>query len=232
MPGKKQSNQVGELLAVLHVVKTAPSNQPLRIRSDSRFAIDGLTLYAQDWEAKDWMGVKHGPLFKCTTAWIRARTAETTLQWVKGHAGIEGNEGADRLAAEGSQKNPDREDIDLRIPADTMVTGAALARTGQSLIYRHLTNAGDVDRLATRRSIEKVKSAVKEIFGETPTDEGIWRSIRHKDITRKIRDFLWKHMHGIYRLGKFWEHIPGYCQDYGFHARFFAFILSNSLHFR
>ena len=152
---------------MLHVVKTAPGNQPLRRRSDSRFAIDGLTLYAQDWELKDWMGVKHGPLFKCTTAWIRARSTETTLQWVKRHAGIEGNEGADRLAAKGSQKNPDREDIDLRIPADKMVTGTALARTGQSLIYHHLANAGDVDRLATRRSIKKVKLAVREIFGDS-----------------------------------------------------------------
>ena len=116
------------------------------------------------------------------------------------------------MAAEGSQKNPDREDIDLRVPADTLVTGAALVRTGQSLIYRHLTSTEDVKCLAARQSIKKVKSAVREIFGETPTDEGIWRSIRHKDITRKIRDFLWKHMHGIYRLGKFWDHIPG-CED-------------------
>ena len=43
-----------------------------------------------------------------------------------GHTGIEGNEGADKLAAEGALKNPDREDIDLQIPADIMVTGAAL----------------------------------------------------------------------------------------------------------
>ena len=74
VPGERQSNQVGELLAVLHMVRTAPGNQPLRIRSDSRFAIDGLTLYVQDWEAKDWMGVKHGPLFRCTMAWMSVET--------------------------------------------------------------------------------------------------------------------------------------------------------------
>ena len=65
---------------------------------------------------------------------------------------------------------------------------------------------------ATQRSIEKIKIATEEIFGETPSSEGIWRSTRHKDVTKKIRDFLWKHIHGIYRLGSFWEHIPG-CED-------------------
>ena len=210
VPGSKQSNQVGELLAILHAIKKAPENQPLRIRSDSRFAIDGLTKYARDWEKKDWIGVKHGPLFKCTTAWLRARTATTTLQWVKGHAGIEGNEEADKLAAEGVEKSPERDEIDLRIPADTMTTGAALARVSQSLIYQHLTNREKIERVATERSLEKIKIAAKEIFEVTPTSEAIWKGIRNKDITKKIRDFLWKHAHGIYRLGKFWNHIPGY----------------------
>ena len=210
VPGKKQSNQVGELLAVLHAVKNAPENRPLRIMSDSKFAISGLTKYAKDWEAKDWIGVSHGPLFKCTMAWIRARTAHTTLQWVKGHSGIKGNEGADRLAAEGAQKDPAQEEIDLRIPADTMATGARLAEVSQSMLYYHLTNSGEINRRATRRSVKKIKVTVKEIFGETPTEEAIWKGLRHKDITRKVRDFLWKHAHGMYRLGSFWTHIPGH----------------------
>ena len=91
-----------------------------------------------------------------------------------------------------------------------MTTGAALAKVSQSLIYQHLTNGEGIDRTATTRSLEKVKAATKEIFGITPTDEAIWKGIRNKDITKKIRDFLWKHAHGIYRLGKFWDHIPGY----------------------
>ena len=64
-------------------------------------------------------------------------------------------------------------------------------------------------QMATQQSKEKIKEAAKEIFGETPTDEAIWKSIRHKDIAKKIRDFLWKHAHGIYKLEKIWTHIPG-----------------------
>ena len=113
IPGKIQSNQVAELLAILYAIKAAPGNQPLRIRSDSRFAIERLTTYAKEWEERGWLGSKHGPLFKCTPVWMRARTAATTLQWVKGHAGIEGNDGADKLAAEGAQKDQDTDEIDL-----------------------------------------------------------------------------------------------------------------------
>ena len=129
VPGDRQSNQIGELLAILLAVKNAPGNQPLRIRTDSRFATDGLTKFAPGWEAKDWIGVTHGRIFKCATAWLRARTAGTTLEWVKGHAGIEGNECADQLAAEGAQKTTNQTEIDMRIPVDTMVTGAMLAKT-------------------------------------------------------------------------------------------------------
>jgi hypothetical protein len=34
--------------------------------------------------------------------------------------------------------------------------------------------------------------------------------MRHRDISKKIRDFLWKHAHGIYRLGPFWNNTNGY----------------------
>lgn len=210
VPGDKQTNQVGELLAILHVVKSIPSDRPLKICSDSKFTIEGLTKLAPGWEAKDWIGVAHGPLFKCTTAWIRARTGGTTLQWVKGHAGIEGNEGADRLAAEGAGKDPDEGKINLRVPAGTVTAGAKLAQTSQSLIYHHLKGTRSTKRVAAQRAIEKIKAAARENFGETPTEAAVWKSMRHKDITRKVRDFLWKHAHGIHRLGGAWNHVPGY----------------------
>ena len=56
VPGLDQSNQIGELLAILHAVKMTPTAALLRIRSDSKFAIEGLTQHTPEWEVKDWMG--------------------------------------------------------------------------------------------------------------------------------------------------------------------------------
>jgi len=210
VPGEKQSNQIGELLAILYAVRTAPRNILLRIQSDSKFAIEGLTKHALVWEAKDWMGVKHGKLFRCTTAWIRARPNVTTLQWVKGHAGILGNEEADKLAVEGTQKEMREREVDLGIPGDTMITGARLTAASQSMIYHHLKERGEIERQTTSRSLRTVEETTKEVFGLTPTVEAIWRGMRHRDISKKGRDFLWKHAHGIYQLGSYWDNIAGY----------------------
>jgi hypothetical protein len=38
----------------------------------------------------------------------------------------------------------------------------------------------------------------------------IWLSIRNRDITRTIRDYLWKSIHGALKIGSYWTNIPGY----------------------
>jgi ribonuclease HI len=55
-----------------------------------------------------------------------------------------------------------------------------------------------------------VQAAVARLYGYSPSPAKIWKSIRHKDITRQIRSFLWRCMHGSLRIGKYWKHIPGF----------------------
>ncbi|KAJ7936664.1 ribonuclease H-like domain-containing protein, partial [Mycena leptocephala] len=44
------SNQVGEIIAIKEAIETAPLNAPLKIFSDSKYAIDGLTKNLQKWQ--------------------------------------------------------------------------------------------------------------------------------------------------------------------------------------
>ena len=55
VPLQKQSNQTAELMAILTAVKDNPPSDNLRIISDSRYAINGLTKYTNKWEARNWM---------------------------------------------------------------------------------------------------------------------------------------------------------------------------------
>jgi hypothetical protein len=56
-------------------------------------------------------------------------------------------------------------------------------------------------RRSTIITLDITRHAVKRITGHLPTDATIWHSIRSKDITRTIRVFLWKLIHGTHKCG-------------------------------
>lgn len=105
VPGEAQSNQVGELTAIIIAIETVPLNQALKIITDSKYAIEGLTNHLRFWEDQGWIGVKNAPFFKKAAYLLKRRTARTSFKWIKGHTGDLGNEGSDRLAKEGAEKN-------------------------------------------------------------------------------------------------------------------------------
>ena len=87
VPGNDQSNQVGELVAVIAAVQNLPIYAPLEIHSDSKYVIDGLTTHLSHWENIGWINVQNATLFQKAAYLLRRRTATTHLKWVKGHSG-------------------------------------------------------------------------------------------------------------------------------------------------
>ncbi|KAG0691460.1 hypothetical protein DFH29DRAFT_819613 [Suillus ampliporus] len=57
VPGNTHSNQIGELTAVLLALQSADPQTPLKIVTDSKYVIEGLTMHLSKWENEGWIGV-------------------------------------------------------------------------------------------------------------------------------------------------------------------------------
>ena len=62
--GPNQSNQIGEIAAVIVALEKLPNYIPLTIKTDSRYVIDGLTTHLKNWEDRGWIGIKNKEWFK------------------------------------------------------------------------------------------------------------------------------------------------------------------------
>jgi len=208
---KIQSNQTGELTAVLLAIKNHPQNENLNILTDSKYVIEGLTKNAKKWEERNWTNIQHGDIFKCITAWTRWRKGKMYLKWVKGHSGIEGNEEADRLASEGANKEITTQTTDLTHPQGLTATGAMLSKLEQRDFYKIISERKAIPtRTRTERIIGMIQACTQETFETAPTTESIWEATKHKDFNRKTRDFIWKSTQHAYKIGEYWKNIEGY----------------------
>ncbi|KAI0667424.1 ribonuclease H-like protein [Trametes maxima] len=205
------TNQVAEFYAVLEVAKRTPPFAPLHVVSDSKYVVDGMTTHLQKWEEKGWIGVANAGIIRKTVAMLRRRNAVTTFRWIKGHAGEQGNEEADRLAKEGAEKPRPYAPLGLPAPEKYMTHGAALATMSQKLAYKGIRGWTEKkEKESTSRRITEACEKVREDGGGGIAPKDIWNALRKEEITKKSRDFLWKCLHGAHRVGKDWKHIPGY----------------------
>jgi ribonuclease HI len=102
------SNNRGEIWGVLYSIMTFlhKPEWKLHIYSDSQYVCKSINEWRHKWKKNNYDGVTNSdlliPLFE---AWDKHGNA--SISWVKGHAGIRGNELADEFASAGS-KNVDR----------------------------------------------------------------------------------------------------------------------------
>ena len=210
VPGPNQSNQTGELYAILHALKTFPPDWALSIKTDSMYAVHGLTRNLEKWEDRGWMYSKHATLFKDITAWVRYRSNITIITWVKGHDGITGNEEADKLANEGSKKDIPQNDPPPLAPKNTIPSGAKLSALAQRDFYRGENGKPTANRTTTRINLDRIQACAIEYYESAPTHANIWMSIKYKDLTKKSQEFLWKYIHDAFKIGKFWRNTPDF----------------------
>lgn len=97
------TNQIGELCAVLEVLRAHPGSEPLIIETDSQYAINCSTKWVHGWKRNGWKNaqkkpVKNAALIKAIDVELSKRPGSVKFVWVKGHAGNAGNEKVDELA--------------------------------------------------------------------------------------------------------------------------------------
>lgn len=114
--GEPQStNQRMELTAVTRALEWFAARgvvEPVRLLSDSRYTVDGANSWRHGWKVKGWRRGKpnsKGPGGEVANLDLWKALDEVltlvpiTLEWVKGHAGIVGNERADELSLIGRE---------------------------------------------------------------------------------------------------------------------------------
>jgi ribonuclease HI len=97
------TNNRMELMAAIQGLKAL--NKPCRVKlsTDSRYVMDGLTKWIKGWQRNGWKTSDKKPV-KNSDLWIElldaAKPHRIEWQWVKGHAGHPDNERADKLASD------------------------------------------------------------------------------------------------------------------------------------
>ena len=98
------TNNRMELQAVIEGVRVLKRAVPLTIYTDSTYVMKGITEWITGWKRNGWKTAAKKPV-KNEDLWRELDSVlqghDVRWQWVKGHAGIPGNERADELARSG-----------------------------------------------------------------------------------------------------------------------------------
>ncbi len=97
------TNNRMELTAAIEGLRALSRSCDVDLNTDSKYVLQGINEWIDNWKANGWKTAAKKPV-KNVDLWklldkqvLRHRI---NWNWVKGHAGIEGNEAADRLANE------------------------------------------------------------------------------------------------------------------------------------
>lgn len=95
------TNNRMELMAAIRALEEIQPGSPVRLVTDSRYVMNGITSWMDNWRRRNWRTANGKPV-KNQDLWQRLEQAaakhDVTWQWVRGHTNDPGNERADALA--------------------------------------------------------------------------------------------------------------------------------------
>jgi ribonuclease HI len=100
--GTNNTAELNALFKAMSIASNVNCPNKIEICSDSKYSIECITNWAYGWKAKGWKKkggeIKNLELIKQAHALFEELKDKITITHVKGHAGLEGNELADRMA--------------------------------------------------------------------------------------------------------------------------------------
>jgi ribonuclease HI len=114
------TNNQMELTAAIEALNALKRPCEVELHTDSQYLKNGLTSWIHSWKRNGWRTadrkpVKNAELWKALDEAVQRHTID--WRWVKGHAGDEMNERADRLANDGMAPfKPKRRKPDVLVP--------------------------------------------------------------------------------------------------------------------
>ena len=102
------TNNRMELMAAIEALNALKRSCEVVLYTDSEYVQKGIKEWMQQWKARGWKTAGRKPV-KNADLWRDLDSAaarhQIDWQWVKGHAGVPGNERADELANRGLEEN-------------------------------------------------------------------------------------------------------------------------------
>jgi ribonuclease HI len=110
------TNNRAELYAIYRAIRRIEAYLLFRkiiIHTDSEYSLKATTVWIHKWKKNNWRNAKKKPvenqdLIKKIAALLEKHSGKIDIHWVEAHAGIKGNEEADRLANKGADIYRDR----------------------------------------------------------------------------------------------------------------------------
>ncbi|MCP9824055.1 ribonuclease H [Synechococcus sp. EJ6-Ellesmere] len=198
-------------LALMEELRQMPLHPDLRLRTDSRYLIDGLTKWMPGWKRKGWRTASGGPVLN-RDLWEeldRARLPGLSLAHVKGHSGDPDNDRCDEIAvafsrggspdlAQGPGSGSPRSAPEPAQPEEDALDQPAPAALGQLLTRLEVADrfasggyaltAAELARLVEQplaRLQERQAPWIWRDWRVSPTSEGRWRLERAEPVLQE-----------------------------------------------
>ncbi len=101
------TNNRMELTAAIEALNALKGSRKVRLHTDSKYVMDGITSWMANWKKRDWKTTAKKPV-KNKDLWQAldeaAERHDIDWVWVRGHVGNPGNEEADTLANRGADE--------------------------------------------------------------------------------------------------------------------------------